>query len=169
MKIIFVRNGDSNYKTGKLTLRGILQVKNAKRFLEDENFDEIYSSPQVCTLQTAKILNKGKEQPLHILSGLEDRQPLPIEKQEEFGNEYKKFYFNYGYENDNFQTCKDYIHQVFETMKEITKENKKEKTIIIVAHNSTLIGINAFVHDIPSTKEIAWIQTNGGAVIKFLI
>lgn len=169
MKIIFVRNGDSNYKTGKLTLRGHMQVQDAKRFLKDENFDEIYSSPQVRALQTAKILNKGKEKPFHILNGLDDRQLLAFEKQNEFGFEYKNFYYNYDYENKNFQTCKDYINQVFEAMKEITKENKKDKTIVVVAHNATLIGINAFINGIPNTNEIAWIQTKGGAVIKFLI
>ncbi len=169
MKIIFVRNGESSLKTDKLTWRGHLQVRDTKRFLKDEDFDAIYSSPQTRALQTANILNGGRNVPLRILKGLDDRLPLPLEKEEEFENDYKKFFFKYNYENENFQTCKDYIDQVFGAMKEILKDKKKDKTVVIVGHNATLIGINAFIHGIPETNKIAWTQTKGGAVIKFLI
>ncbi len=168
MKIIFVRNGEYNLKTNKLSLRGRLQVLDTKKFLEDEDFDAIYSSPQISALQTAKILNK-QNKPLIILKGLVTRMPLTIEKQEKYGKEFKKYYFDYDYENENFQTCKEYIDQVFSAMQEITKEKKKEKTVVIVAHNSTLVGINAFINGIPETHKISWIQTKGGSVIKFLI
>jgi broad specificity phosphatase PhoE len=169
MKIIFVRNGESNLKTDKLTLRGHLQVRDTKNFLKDEDFDVIYSSPQIRALQTANILNKGRNKPFFILKGLDDRTPLPFEKQDEFGKDYKKYYFKYNYENENFQTCKDYLNQVFKAMEKITTENKKDATIVIVAHNSTLIAINAFFCGIPKSNTIAWTQTKGGTVIKFLI
>ena len=169
MKIIFVRNGESNLKTDKLTLRGHLQVKDTRHFLKDEDIDAIYTSPQIRALQTANILNKGRNKPFFILKGLDNRTPLPFEKQDKFGEEYKKNYFNYYYENKDFQTCKDYLDQVFKAMGKITTENKKEATIVIVAHNSTLIGINAFFNGVPESGKVVWTQTKGGTVIKFLI
>ena len=41
VKLIFVRHGETNLNTGKLTLRGVRQIKNALKYLSNENIDAI--------------------------------------------------------------------------------------------------------------------------------
>lgn len=168
MKIIFVRHGQSNIKTNKLTLKGHLQALGAKNFLKNEEFDCIFCSPQVRALQTAKILNKGRNKPLFITKNFDERDILPIGK-EELEEEYKKFYFKYNFESQEYQTCKDFIDKIFVGMQEVLDKKDQFKTVVIVGHNSTLYGINAFVNGIPKTNKISWLQCSNGAVIKFLI
>ena len=76
MKIIFIRHGETNLNTGKLTLRGIRQIKSALRYIKDEKISAIYCSPRTRALQTANILNDKFKAPLFILKELNERQQL---------------------------------------------------------------------------------------------
>ena len=168
MKIIFVRNGKSNIKTDKLTLEGHLQAWQARRFLKDEDYDCIFCSPQIRALQTAKIINKKKDKPLFISKNFDERDVLPLDKKQ-YEKEYKKFYLKYNFESENYQTCKQFIDQIFSGMQEVLDKKDQFKTVVIVGHNSTLYGINAFLNGIPKTNKINWLQCSNCAVIKFVI
>ena len=61
MKIIFIRHGDYNPKTEKLTLLGKLQMLFVRKYLENERVDLVLSSPKLRALEGAKILNKKCE------------------------------------------------------------------------------------------------------------
>jgi len=167
MKIIFIRHGEANNKTGKLTRRGEKQVKSALKYLENEKVDAIFCSPRTRALQTANILNEHFEVPLYIVKELNERQLLTPAQALLYEKEFNENYLNYNYDSDNFETCKDFIDRTCTGLKNIQKNYSKYSTIIIAAHSSTLYAINAYINGIPKDKIIKWYQCSNAAVIKF--
>ena len=55
IKLIFIRHGDTNINTGKLSLRGVKQIKNALKYLKNENISAIYCSPRTSYCSQNKI------------------------------------------------------------------------------------------------------------------
>jgi len=166
MKIIFIRHGETNINTGKLTQRGVRQIKSALSYIKDEKIDAIYCSPRTRALQTANILNSKFNAPLFILKELNERQQLSSNNVS-FKKDFDDNYLNYDYQSEDFETCKDFIDRTTEGLKKIKQTYTKDQTIIIAAHSSTLYAINTFVTGIPKSNKINWLQCSNGAVIKF--
>ena len=196
MKIIFVRHGEINLKTGTLTRTGVKQIKMAGKYLSNENIDFIFCSPKTRTIQSANILNTFFKSEMIIENGFNERQILTPIKRDQFGDEFDENYLNYNYQSQNFETCKDFIDRILQGMVNVInkiepKVFKKvedplellkkgtlnldgqikmpDETIVIVAHSSTLYGINAFINGIPKNGQINWLQCNNGAVVKYFI
>ena len=170
MKIIFVRHGQTNLKTGKLTRKGISQIKDAAKYLKTEKVDAIYCSPKTRAVQSANILQeKLGISDIKIEKNLTERELLNEEQLILYKNFYDENYLNYNFDTDKFDTCKDFIDRNFKAFKKIISGNKKDSTILIVAHSSTLYAINAYINGIPKDNKIIWLQCNNGAVIKFHI
>ena len=167
MKIIFIRHGETNLNTGKLTFRGVKQIKNALRYIKGEKINAIYCSPRTRALQTANILNKRFDAPLFILKELNERQQLTYNQRAAFAEEFDQNYLNYNYQSDDFETCKDFIDRTTEGLKKIKQKHRGDQTIVIAAHSSTLYAINTFVTGIPKNGKINWLQCSNGAVVKF--
>lgn len=169
MKLIFVRHGESNYQTDKLTFRGKIQIKWACRYLENETPSAIFCSPRTRTLQTANIINKKFKVPLHIMQEITERQYLNERERKLYWEEYDKHYLDYTYENSHFETCKDFIDRCIKGIEKIMQKYKKDATVIVCAHSSTLYALNAYINGIPETQKIDWIQCSNGAVIKYYL
>lgn len=169
IKLIFIRHGECNYNTGKLTLRGSMQIKGAIKYLSNEKIDAIYCSPRTRTLQTANIINSKINVPLFIIKELNERQALTVAEKFLYKEEYDNNYLNYNYDNEKFETCKDFIDRCIIGLNKIISNAKNNSTILICAHSSTLYGINAFINGIPKDNQIKWLQCSNGAVIKFNI
>lgn len=169
IKLIFIRHGDTNINTSKLSSRGVRQIKNSLRYLKNENISAIYCSPRTRTLQTANIMNKKLKLPLFIIKEINERQPLTSAEQILYGEDYDLNYLDYTYENKNFETCKDFIDRCFAGLTKIINKTPKNSTILLCAHSSTLYAINAYINGIPEDKRIKWLQCSNGAVIKFYL
>jgi broad specificity phosphatase PhoE len=167
MKIIFIRHGETNAKTGTLSLKGKLQSMFARQYLKNEKVDEIFVSPQTRALQTANILNKKFNVPLNILKEFDERDTLKMGQIAGYKNEFTKNYLNYDFESEEYETCKKFVERVFSGLNKIVEKNLN--CVVIVGHSSSLYAINAFVCGIPKDKKIKWLQCNNGAVIKFFV
>lgn len=167
MKIIFIRHGEANNKTGKLTLRGARQVKAALKYLQNEKIDAIFCSPRTRALQTANILNEKLEVPLYIVKEFNERQLLTPAQALIHEKEFADNYLNYDFQTDKFETCKDFIDRTCLGLKNIQTKYTKYSTVVVAAHSSTLYAINAYVNGIPKDKQIKWFQCSNAAVIKF--
>ncbi|MBQ3047812.1 MAG: histidine phosphatase family protein [Clostridia bacterium] len=167
MKIIFIRHGETNIKTGTLTRKGVKQIKSAAKYLKDEKISAIYCSPTTRTLQTANILNKTFKKPLFILKELNERQQLNSSHSISMHKIFNENYLNYDFESEDFETCKNFIDRNISGLEKIRKKYRTEKTIIIAAHSSTLYAINTYATGIPANNKITWLQCSNGAVIKF--
>lgn len=169
IKLIFIRHGECNYNTGKLTMKGSMQIKGALKYIKDEKVSAIYCSPRTRTLQSANILNAKLNVPLFIIKEINERQVLTPAEEFLYKDDYNNNYLNYDYENEKFETCKDFIDRSIIGIKKIIDSTKRNSTIVICAHSSTLYAINAFINGIPEDKQIKWLQCSNGAVIKFQI
>ena len=167
MKIIFIRHGETNVKTRKLTLKGIMQVKSALNYIKDENVKAIFCSPRTRALQTANILNKKFNAPLFILKELNERQQLLFSQSHLLKQEFDANYLNYDYNNDNFETCKNFIDRTTIALNKIKEKYPGDQTVIVAAHSSTLYAINTYITGIPQNGKINWLQCSNGAVVKF--
>lgn len=167
IKLIFIRHGECNYKTGKLTLRGSMQIKGALRYIKNEKINAIFCSPRTRTLQTANILNAKLNAPLFILKELNERQVLTPAEEFLHKEEHDKNYLNYNYENDKFETCKDFIDRCLIGLNKIIESSENNSTVLICAHSSTLYAINVFINGLPKDNQIKWLQCSNGAVFKF--
>ena len=167
MKLIFIRHGEANINTGKLTFRGKRQVKHILNFLKDEKFSAIYCSPRTRALQSANILNAKLKTQIFIQQNLNERQLLPIGK-EKYQDDYNTNYLNYNYENSHFETCKSFIDRNFKVFDKIKNKHKKD-AVIIIAHSATLSALNAYINGLPEDGQIKWLQCSNGAVIKYNI
>lgn len=166
MKLIFIRHGEANINTGKLTLRGKLQVKNLLKYLKGENVKAIYCSPRTRALQSTNILNSKLKVPVYIVNNLNERQILPLGK-ERYQEEYFKNYLNYAYENSHFETCKQYIDRNIKVFDKIKSKHNDNESIIVIAHSATLSALNAYVNGIPFDQKILWLQCSNGTMIKY--
>ncbi|MBQ9792803.1 MAG: histidine phosphatase family protein [Clostridia bacterium] len=167
IKLIFIRHGDTNINTGKLTMRGTKQIKDALKYIKDEEIQAIFCSPRTRTLQTANIINNKFNVPLFIIKELNERQILNSAERLLYGEDFNNNYLNYAYENDKFETCKDFIDRCFVGLEKILSKAEKNSTILLCAHSSTLYAINAFLNGIPKDNQIQWLQCSNGTVIKF--
>lgn len=166
MKFIFMRHGEANINTGKLTLRGKFQVKDVLKYLKDEKITAIYCSPRTRALQSANILNTKLKAPLYIMNNLNERQLLPLGK-EKHQEEYFKNYLNYDYENSHFETCKQYVDRNIKVFDTIKNKHKDTDCVLIIAHSATLSALNTYINGVPFDKKIKWLQCSNGAVIKY--
>ena len=166
MKLIFIRHGEANINTGKLTLRGKLQVKNILKFLKGENIKAIYCSPRTRALQSTNILNAKLKVPVYIMNNLNERQMLPLGK-EKYQEEYFKNYLNSAYDNSRFETCKQFVDRNIKVFEKIKTKHQGNESVIVIAHSATLSALNAYVNGIPADQKIIWLQCSNGAVIKY--
>lgn len=167
LKLIYVRHGDTNVNTGKLTLKGARQIKGALKYLENENVSAIFCSPRTRTLQSSNILNEKFKAPLYIIKEINERQMLSEGERFLYGDEFDKNYLNYDYENDKFETCKDFIDRCFIGFDKIIEKAANNSTIIVCAHSSTLYALNTYLNGIPKNNQINWLQCSNATVIKF--
>lgn len=168
MKLIFMRHGEANINTGKLTLKGKIQVKEILKYLRDEKITAIYCSPRTRALQSANIITAKTKAPVYIMNNLNERQLLPLGK-ERYQEEYFKNYLNYNYESSHFETCKQYIDRNIKVFDSIKQKHKDNDCVLVIAHSATLSALNTYINGVPLDKIIKWLQCSNGAVIKYNI
>ena len=167
LKLIFIRHGDTNLNTGKLTLRGARQIKEAAKYISNEKISAIFCSPRTRALQSANIINNKLNVPLFIIKELNERQTLNDAERVLYWDDFDKNYLNYDYENENFETCKNFIDRCFVGLEKIINKCEENSTVLLCAHSSTLYAINTYLTGIPKDKKIKWLQCSNGTVIKF--
>ena len=114
MKIIFVRHGETNLKTGTLSKTGVRQIKAACKYLKNEKIDAIFCSPKTRAVQTANIIKAYQKAEVYIEKNLNERQILTPSQRLLYAKEFDENYLNYNYQSPNFETCKDFIDRNFE-------------------------------------------------------
>ena len=168
MKLIFVRHGDYNPRTEKLTILGKFQIAGIRKYLQDEKVDFILSSPKTRALEGAKILNKKWNVPLYISKDLREREIL-VTDNKNLQEIYQKYYFDMADENENYENCRQFVERTIRGIKDAIRHNKDAETFVVMAHSSNLYAISAMINGIPEDKKIKWLQCNTGACIKFYI
>lgn len=168
MKLIYVRHGEVSIPNGPLSEKGIKQAEGTVDYIAPENPVKIYCSPQLRAKQTADIIAKGLNLEVEVLEELNERIQVGPDSQD--FEVVENNYFNYDYQNDRVQTCRDFIEKNFKGFYKIMENHKeKNESVIVVAHSSTLYALATFVNGVPENRKIVWMQCSNCAVVKFFV
>ncbi len=157
-KFYFVRHGETVWNTkgifqgrsnSNLTEKGIQQAVLLANRLENVPFHKIYSSPQKRSIETAKLLRKGKDLEINIIDEFQEISMGLVEgiTREEFQKRYPQEF------NDFWNNSKDYnpiayngetyfalLERVKNGLNKLIEENSSDD-ILVVTHGITLKAI----------------------------
>ena len=154
MKILLVRHGESEHNAGKtgdedssLTKRGKRQAEYLGKNLRKQKIDikYIYCSNLKRSKQTAEIISKIVD--------------VPIKKSFDELNEYESDYLRKRFRGTFYRRLK----RLKKFLRDISKEKKKDKRILIVAHGITNRIIIGYLVRLPLRKQLLrFLQQNTG-------
>jgi broad specificity phosphatase PhoE len=143
MKIIFVRHGESKHnaklseeENSGLTIRGKRQAELLGKKLKNHGISAIYTSSLLRAKETGGIISK--------ITG------VPVKGRFEELDEYGSQIFRSGISRVfNFR-----LKKLKKLLSRISKDRKKEKTILLVAHGGTNRIIMAYFLQMPMNKHL---------------
>lgn len=147
MNIVFIRHGSTelNEKSlycgvngSELSTKGIMEIENIKRYLEEIKFDEVYTSPLKRTIQTSKLLTENyiidprlSEMNFGIFEGLSYRE---IEKNYiKESKAWEKDILNYRIPKG--ESLKDVFNRTEEFIESIKYKNKN---VLVISHGGII-------------------------------
>ena len=146
---------------------GIKQALEAKKVLENIEYDLVISSPFIRARKTAEIANNGRK-PLIIEDKLRERnggvldgQILPRETILDFFN------YNKDIQCEGAEGIQDFCKRVWEYVDEV-KEKYKDKNIVLVTHNIVIRAMRAYIIGMPEDGDIEQFGIKNGEVIKLI-
>ncbi len=163
MKLLLTRHGQTDWNIeGKiqgqtdieLNETGIRQAETTREKLANEKIDIIISSPLKRARKTAEIIATGRDVPIIIDKGIEERYFGEFE-----GKTRKEFNFD---EIWNYKLNKQYedaesTGELFARVQEFLekmKEEYKNQTVLVVTHGGVSVPIRATLEGIPEGMEV---------------
>lgn len=163
MKLLLTRHGQTDWNVvgriqGKTDIElnetGVRQAETTREKLLSENIDVIISSPLRRAKITAEIIGRGRNIPIILDKGIEERC---------FGEFEGKTAKASGFEDIwNYKMNKQYedaesVGEVFERVQGFLakiKEEYNDKTVLIVTHGGIAVPIRATLEGIPEGMEV---------------
>ncbi len=163
MRLLLTRHGQTDWNVlGKIQGQtdielneiGIKQAEATREKLANQKIDVIISSPQKRAKKTAEIIAKGRNIPIIIDKGIEERNFGKFE-----GKTREEFNFA---EVWNYKLNKQYeeaesVGQLFarvEGFLEKIKQEYKNETVLLVTHGGVAVPIRATLEGIPEGMEV---------------
>ena len=163
MKLLLTRHGQTDWNVeGKIQGQtdielneiGIKQAEETREKLLNEKIDIIISSPQKRARKTAEIIAIGRDIPIVVDKGIEERYFGKFE-----GKTRKEFDFD---EIWNYKLNKQYedaesVGELFTRVQgflEKIKQEYKDKTVLLVTHGGVAVPIRATLEGIPEGMEV---------------
>ena len=153
MKLLVTRHGQTEWNVLKkvmgrcdepLNEQGLMQAKETKNKLLNEDIDLIICSPLLRAKQTADIINDGRN-----INIIYDERIIERDFGEFEGMETSNFdfhgYWNY-YQNNQYESAeniKDFFQRVYDFLADITLKYH-DKKVLIVAHGGISIPIACY-------------------------
>lgn len=151
-----------------LTEKGEEQARNAKKEVENLDYDFVICSPLKRTKDTCYIVNvKNKEV-------IEDNRIMERDCGEMEGKPKESFdyphYWNYNYEFDfkGMTPIKEFVKTVWDFLNDI-KRKYPNKKILIVTHNGVCRAIGAYFYGIPADGNLSTYAHDNCEIKKYVI
>lgn len=176
MKIYYVRHGQTDYNLAKkmqggetekdLNQEGIRQAYKTKKELENIEYDIVICSPMKRTIQTAEIINEGRNIPIIIDEGIRERK-LGEYEEKDVTEETEKNIWDYKANNDiqGGENLYEFEKRIIEFLKD-TKKKYDNKKVLIVAHGGVAKIIKAQLYGMPESQNLYEIQMNNCEIIE---
>lgn len=161
MYIYVIRHGQTEWNINKKMLSftdielnetGIKQCQDAKKLIENIDYDLVICSPKKRTKMTMEIVN-SKKIPVVFDDRLVERNAGALEGMDTTLLDYRSFWSlgkDGAYECEKVEECKN---RVYELLDEI-KDKYEDKNILIVTHNGICRLINTYFNGIPKNGNL---------------
>ncbi|MCL2384119.1 MAG: histidine phosphatase family protein [Oscillospiraceae bacterium] len=177
MKIYVLRHGETDLnKENKMQCQvdsvinetGVHQAREARKKLENIEYDFVISSPLLRAKETAEIANNNKK-PLILDDRLRERNSgiLDGRSHEEIDlEEFFDYHKNVNYEGaENMQAL---CTRIWDFLDDI-KKKYHDKTILLVTHNIVIRAIRAYISGIPEDGNLRRLGIQNGEVVEWIL
>lgn len=164
MKLYIVRHGQTTWNSqgkvmGKADIslndKGVEQAEETRKKLKNEEFDLIVCSPLKRAMETANIINKGRNIPIIYDNQISERDFGEFE-----GTSKKNFDFEtfWSYkQNQHYlkaENIKVFFNRIYLRLDEL-KIEYHDKKILLVTHGGVSIPIYCYFNGIPNQKSLS--------------
>lgn len=150
MEILFVRHGQTEWNVlnrvqGSVDIElnevGKSQAHDTEKLLKDEQIDLIISSPLKRTVETANIINEGRNIPIVIDNGVVERSFGVYEGKDRKTIDFGIFWNRFTNEPIEDGEClSDFLDRINNFLKRL-KENYEGKRVLIVSHGGVSMAM----------------------------
>lgn len=163
MEILLVRHGQTEWNLLKkiqwkadieLNEKGIKQAKETRDYLKNEKIELILSSPLKRAIQTAEIINQGKNIKMIIDERVLERDFGEFEGMTNTDFDFNAFWsYKQDLKYDKAENIKDFFERVYGFLNSIQNEYMG-KRILIVAHGGISIQVKCYFEGIPDIETL---------------
>ena len=163
MEILLTRHGQTEWNLLKkvqgkadreLNEKGIQKAEETRDFLKNEKIDLILCSPLKRALQTAEIINQGRNIRMIIDERVSERDFGEFEGMPNTDFDFNAFWsYKQNLKYDKAENIKDFFGRVYDFLESI-KNEYAGKRILIVAHGGISIPVKCYFEGIPNTETL---------------
>lgn len=179
MEFFLVRHGETSWNLEgrlqgqvheiQLTEKGMNQAEEISKKLQHVNFDAIFSSPSVRTIQTAEVINKSKKKQIILCNEIKERSYGELEGEYAKDGNYNikqmwdidNIYDLHGVERVDF-----FIKRIHKFIDNLIKENKYNK-VLLVSHSGVSIAAKTYFNGIPDDRDLLKLGIGNCEVVTF--
>ena len=163
MEILLTRHGQTEWNLLKkvqgkadieLNKTGIQQAKTTRDYLKYERIDLILCSPLKRAIQTAEIINQGRNIRIVIDERVSERDFGEFEGMPNTDFDFNAFWsYEQNLKYDKAKNIKDFFGRVYKFLDNI-KNEYAGKRILIVAHGGISIPVKCYFEGIPNAETL---------------
>ena len=163
MEILLTRHGQTEWNLLKkvqgkadieLNEKGIEQAETIRVSLKEERIDLILCSPLKRAIQTAEIINQGRNIRMIIDERLSERDFGEFEGMSNTDFDFNAFWsYKQNLKYDKAENIKDFFRRVYKFLDSI-KNEYAGKRILIVAHGGISIPVKCYFKGIPNVETL---------------
>lgn len=163
MEILLTRHGQTEWNLLKkvqgkadieLNEKGIQQAEETRDFLKNEKIDLILCSPLKRALQTAEIINQGRNIRMIIDERVSERDFGEFEGMPNTDFDFNAFWsYKQNLKYDKAENIKDFFGRVYDFLESI-KNEYAGKRILIVTHGGISIPVKCYFEGIPNAETL---------------
>ena len=176
MEILLTRHGQTEWNLLKkvqgkadieLNEKGIKQAEETRDSLKNEKIDLILCSPLKRAMQTAEIINQGRNIKVIIDERISERDFGEFEGMHSKDFDFKAFWsYRQNLKYDKAENIRDFFERVYEFLDSI-KNEYAGKRILIVAHGGISIPVKCYFEGIPNAETLLSLCLENCEVAKY--
>lgn len=176
MEILLVRHGQTEWNLLKkvqgkadiqLNKKGIKQAEYIRDFLKNEKIDLILCSPLKRAIQTAEIVNEGRNIRMIIDKRVSERDFGEFEGMSNTDFDFNAFWsYRQNLKYDKAENIKEFFKRVYDFLDSI-KNEYAGKRILIVSHGGISIPVRCYFEGIPNVDTLLPLCLENCEVVKY--
>ena len=176
MEILLTRHGQTEWNLlgkvqGKadieLNKKGMQQAEETRYYLENEKIDLILCSPLKRAVQTAEIINQGRNIPMIIDGRVSERDFGEFEGRPSTEFDFNAFWsYKQNLKYDKAENIRDFFERVYGFLDSLKKQYPG-KRILVVAHGGISIPFKCYFEGIPDVETLLALALGNCEVAKY--